>query len=116
MKLILKIATAIIANGLAVWVAARLVDGVSFQDGLKNLVWAGLILGAINTFIRPVLKLLSFPFILLSLGFFSLAISLGLIYLLDYLLPAFQMESLAAALWGSIVISLVNYFLSFFRK
>lgn len=107
---------AIIANGLAIWTASQLIPDIKFQDGFLNLFLAGLVLGIVNVFIRPILKIISFPFILLSLGLFSILINISLLYLVDYLLPSLTVGSFSAAFWGSLVISFVNYFLSFFRK
>lgn len=112
MSLFSKVLITILSNALAIFVAARLVPGISFQVTLSNLLIAGALLGFVNTFIRPLVKLLSFPLVILTFGIFVVIINIGMLLLVSYLLPTFAIESLSAAFWGVIIISLVNYVMS----
>lgn len=72
------------------------------------LLIAGLILGLINCFIRPILKLISAPIIFLSLGFFLIVINMGLLWVLDYMMLELAITSLWAYFWGVLIISITN--------
>ena len=100
---------------IAVVVAAHLIPGISY-DGWGALLGASLLLGIINAFIRPVLLLLSFPFIIVTMGVFIFVINALLLLLVSKLVPDFFVAGFWTAFFGAIVISLVSWILSsFFR-
>lgn len=100
---------------LAVFVAAHVIPGISYS-GWGVLVGASLLLGIINAFVRPVLLLLSFPFIIVTLGLFILVVNALLLLLTSSLIPGFVVAGFWNAFFGAIVISLVSWPLScFFR-
>lgn len=101
----------ILTNGLAIFLADYLLPGIVFTGNILTLLIAGLILGLINFFLRPVLKLISAPLIALTLGFFSLVINMGLLWLLDYLVPELFIADFKSYFWGTIIISAVNIFM-----
>jgi putative membrane protein len=90
------------------WLAARLVHGITYA-GLDSLVAAALILGIINAVLRPVLVLLTLPLTILSLGLFLLVINAGMLELTSMFLRGFHVHSFVAALFGSIVVSVVSW-------
>lgn len=106
----------ILANSAAIWAANRLVPGFIFAGTYVDLFIAGAVLGIVNGLIGPILKLISFPIILLTLGLFSLVINILLLYLAASFLPALHIQSLSAAFWGLIVISLVNNLVNYLNK
>jgi putative membrane protein len=101
----------ILTNGLAIFLAAYLVPGIVFTGNILTLLIAGLILGLINFFIKPILKLISAPLIILTLGFFTIAINMGLLWLLDYFVKELTITGLLTLFWGAIIISAVNIFM-----
>lgn len=107
----------ILTNAVAIYVAAQLVPGFLLSDsGLLTVLTAGFVLGLINFFVRPLLKLLSFPLVLLSLGLFTIVINIAMLYLLDYALDTVSLSGLTAAFWATLVISAVNIIIGFFSK
>ncbi len=104
----------IISNGLAIFLAAYLVPGFVFEGDILTLAIAGSILGLINVFIKPILKLISFPLLILSLGLFTLVINIALLWLLEYFVAELTITGLWSYFWGSLIISGVN--LVFGRK
>ena len=84
--------------------------------GWGSLIAAALLLGIINAFIRPVLLLLSLPFILVTLGFFILVINALLLELAGWLVDGFHVGGFWPAFFGAIIIGLVNWVLSAFFK
>lgn len=102
----------ILVNAIAIFVAAKVVPGISFTGDNTTLLMAGFLMGLINFFIKPILKLISLPFILVTLGLFTIVINIVLLELLAYLVPEFKIDGLVAAFWGVVVISAVNIFFS----
>jgi len=113
---LIKIISRIIINAIAVYMAVLLVGGINLEVNFYNLVLAGLFLGIINAFIKPLVNLLTFPFILLTFGLFTIIINVGLLFLMTYLVPSFEINSFWSGLLGVIIISLINYILSSFNK
>lgn len=102
----------ILINALAIFLADYLLSGFIFEGNILTLLIAGLIMGLINFFIRPVLRLLAAPLIVISLGFFIIIINMGLLWLLEYLVPELTITGFWTYLWGVIIISSVNIIFS----
>ncbi|NJK93281.1 MAG: phage holin family protein [Blastochloris sp.] len=94
---------------LAVFLAAFIIPGISY-DSWKSLLIASLVLGLLNTFLKPIITLLSLPFIVLTLGLFLLIVNAITLSLTGWLVDGFQVSGFWPALFGSLVISLVNLF------
>jgi putative membrane protein len=96
---------------VAVLVAAHLIPGITY-DGWGALLGASLLLGIINAFVRPVLLLLSLPFIIVTMGLFIFVVNALLLMLVSKIIPPFQVAGFWSAFFGAIVISLVSWILS----
>lgn len=94
------------AIGLAL--AAHLVPGVSY-DTTTTLVFAALLLGVVNAFIRPILVILTLPLTLITLGLFLLVLNAGMILLVAFLLKGFMVSGLMAGILAAIVTGLTNW-------
>ncbi|MCE0483328.1 MAG: phage holin family protein [Methylacidiphilales bacterium] len=81
--------------------------GISF-DKPSDLAWAALVLILVNTFIKPILILISLPLVLLSLGLFLLVINAIILYMLPDFVHGFHVPSFLAAFIGSLVLSLIT--------
>jgi len=112
----MKFIVQILVNALAIFLADYLLPGFSFQGDLINLFIAGLILGLINIFIRPILRLISTPLIFFSLGLFIIIINIILLWLLEYLVPDLTITGFWSYFWGVLIISLVNIVFGTGRK
>lgn len=95
---------------LAVIIAAYLLPGIELKNNFTPLVVA-LVLGLLNTFIRPVLVFLSMPITLVTFGLFLLVINTIIIKFTSSIVESFHVESWWAAFWFSIVLSLVTFVL-----
>lgn len=80
-------------NALAIWVAVRFVDGLTYDDaeGFAKLAILAVVLGLINGLVKPVVKFFSFPAVLLSLGLFLLVINIAMFGLLVLLSGTFDL-------------------------
>lgn len=97
-----------LVNTLAVLVAVKLVNGISY-DSNPDLLVATLVLGILNAFLRPLLMLLSLPLLIFTLGLFTLVINALLLYFVGQLLqPHFMVKDFKTAFWGALIISLVS--------
>ncbi|HKU28287.1 MAG TPA: phage holin family protein [Candidatus Sulfotelmatobacter sp.] len=100
-----------ILSALAVWIVAQIVPGVHVSGAVAALI-AALAIGFINATIGFVLKIVTFPLTLLTLGIFWFVINALMLELASALLrPGFQVSSFSAAFIGAIVLSLVNLLL-----
>lgn len=99
----------------AVFLTAQF-GGIRYDGGTGCLLGASLLLGIVNAFVRPVLLLLSMPFIVLTLGFGILFINALMLYFVSGLVPCFRVSSFAGAFFSAIFISLVSWALSAFFK
>jgi putative membrane protein len=109
------------AAGLAV--AAWLLEGIWFegadsggaelQDKIVPLLLVALILGVVSTFIEPVIKLLSLPFIILTLGFLLLVINAFMLMLTGWLAGAFDLGFHVDGFWdalvGAVIVTVVGW-------
>ena len=99
-------------NTLAVLVAVSVVKGIRYQKTL-DLFMASLLLGVLNTFLRPLMLLLALPLLIFTLGLFTLVINALLLYFVSYILrPHFYVDNFWAAFWGALIISLVSFALN----
>ncbi len=106
----------LLVNAAALWVATRLVPGVSFDGGTVPFLGVALVFGVLNAFVRPLMQILTFPLILVTLGFFLLVVN-GLMLWLTSSLSAslglgFHVAGFWAAFWGAIVVSVTSLLLS----
>ncbi len=105
-----------IINAIALYVAAHLVPGITAPEELGMLALVALVFGLVNACIGPLLKLLTCPLILLTLGLFTLIINGVLLWVTSWLsawlgLP-FRVEGFGPAILGALVISLVSWAMS----
>lgn len=105
----------LLINAVALWCAARFIDGISYTGSWQGLVGLSLVFGIVNSFIRPVLSFFSFPIQLITLGLFTLVLNALMLMLTAWVAVrfdiAFAVRGFIAALLGSIVISLVSMIL-----
>ena len=105
-------------NGVALWVAVQLVPGIHAPDRVTTLAGVALIFGLVNALIRPVLKLLTCPLIVASLGLFTFVINALMLWFTAWLASrlglTFTVAGFIPALLGAIVVSVVSVVLSWF--
>jgi putative membrane protein len=101
---------------VAVFVSAQLSFLGIHYDSLASLATAALVLSVINTFIKPVLMIITLPFILLSFGLLVLVINAFLFYLAGAMVEGFHVESFSSALGGALIVSLISFLLNTDRQ
>ncbi|MCL4418943.1 phage holin family protein [Patescibacteria group bacterium] len=98
-------------SALAILVTAYLLPGIHIASFTTALAVA-VVLGIINTVVKPVLLILTLPITILTLGLFTLVINAAVIILTSYLVPGFKVDGFWWALLFSIVLSIVSWFLN----
>lgn len=106
----IKFITKAILTSVAVLVADFFLDGIKIEDTLTAMIVA-VILGLLNTFVKPVLVMLTIPFTVFTLGLFLLVINIIIVYLAAEIVPGFTVASWWSALLFSFIVSFVSGFL-----
>ena len=106
----------LLVNAAALWVATRIVPGVTFDGGVVPFLGVALLFGVINATLRPLAKILTFPLILLTLGIFALVVNGLMLWLTSSLSSTlglgFHVSGFWAAFFGALVTSIVSALLS----
>ena len=103
------------ALALGVMLATKLVTGISCDDA-ATLIAVVLVMSFLNAILKPLLLLFTLPFIVLTLGFGVLVINALLFLFVGRLVDGFHVAGFWPALWGALVVSLTNLFVSAFLK
>ena len=106
----------IVLNGVAVFIAAYLVPGITYSGSLLYLLLVGLVIGLINLIVKPIVSFFSFPLIILTLGLFYLVINGLMLYLAASLLDGLDVQGCTPAILGGLVIALFNWVARAFTK
>ena len=102
-----------IISTVAVLVATHILRPRIDYATWKDLLIATLVLGLLNSFLRPVLMLLSLPLLIFTLGLFTIVINAVLLLIVSALLePGFVVRNFGAAFWGALIISIVSLLLN----
>lgn len=108
----------LIITAAALWAAVALVNGITFTGGWISLLFVALIFGLVNAIVRPLLKLLTCPLVLLTLGLFIFVINALMLWLTSALSGSlglgFHVAGFSSAFWGALVVSIVSVVLSIF--
>jgi putative membrane protein len=110
----MQIVISIILNAIAVYITAAILPGVHISSILNTLVVA-VVLGLINTFIKPIISVFALPFTILTLGLFSFVISGLMVLLVSKIVPGFTVDNFLWAMAFALVLSIVNSFLGMFK-
>ena len=97
-----------VGNVVALFVAAWILSGISYGDQWWTLFIAAAVFTLINAWVKPVLTILSIPFIVVTLGLFYFLINVLMLYVTDWVVPDFEIRSFWWAVLGAIIVSLVN--------
>ncbi len=108
----IRIALRVIINAAALWVAARFIDGVTLTEDVGSILFVAIVFGLINAFIRPVVLVLTFPALLLTLGLFTLVINAAMLGATAWLTDSLAIDGFVPAFLGALVITLVSWALS----
>ena len=100
----------LLINTLALVAVSYIVPGFHVSD-LQAAIVAAIVIGVINTFIRPIVQLIALPISFLTLGLFAFIVNVFLLMLAAYIVPGFDIDGFLTAIIASIVLALVSAFL-----
>lgn len=110
----------LLINAAALWVATQVVNGISFRGDWLLLIGVSLVFGILNVVVRPVLKFLTLPFFIVTLGLFTFVLNALMLWLTGVVSMAlglgFDVDGPGAALVGGLVVTVVSFALSLFVK
>ena len=95
-------------NVAALFVAAWVLSGISYGNDWWSLLIAAIVFTLVNAFVKPILAILSIPFIVVTLGIFYFLINVLMLYITDWLVSDFQIDTFWWAVLGAIIVSIVN--------
>ncbi|MDO8610010.1 MAG: phage holin family protein [bacterium] len=111
MQLILNL----LVNGFAVFVTAYLLKGVHISNFVTAII-VSIVLGIVNTILKPILIILTLPINILTLGLFTLILNGLMILLVSAFVPGFKVDNILWAIFFSLVLSIVSGFLQLLTK
>ncbi|MBM3179392.1 MAG: phage holin family protein [Chloroflexi bacterium] len=107
-------------NAVALFAAVLIVPGIQFNGPWTGILWLALIFGLLNALVRPLLKFLTCPLILLTLGLFTILINTAMLMLTSNIGQSFgigfTVDGFWQALLGSLVISFVSVVMGFILR
>lgn len=107
----MRIIVSILLNALALITTAYIVPGVSV-DSFQTAILAAIILGLLNTFIRPILLVLTLPLNVLTLGLFTFVVNAIVLWMVTLVVKGLQIESMMITLLAAVVLTVVSTALS----
>ena len=96
------------ANAVALGIAGWILSGVTFNDSFWTLVWAALVFGILNTTLKPILKLVTLPIAVITLGIAWFFVSLLMLWLTDLIIGAFDIKGFWNYVWATIIVWAIN--------
>jgi putative membrane protein len=113
----------IFVNALGLFIVSLFLPGVEFGAGPVSPIVAGVIITILNAIVRPIIKLLSFPLVLLSAGLFLIVINAFILYLTVYVIEVMDIDGVSMAIQGlltyllaAVILGLANSTIHWFLK
>jgi putative membrane protein len=108
----------LLVNAAALWVAIQIVPEIDFQGHWLSLLVVALVFGVLNASVRPMLKLLTLPLLILTLGLFTFVINALMLWLTGWVSGLLNLGFHVGGFWpaflGGLVVSIISLLLSLF--
>ena len=101
----------LLINAAAVVLCAYFIPGVAV-DGYVSAIWVAVVLALLNSFLKPILMLVSFPINFVTFGLFTIVINTVIILLTDYLVPGLTIETFWLAVLFGLILAIVSSILN----
>jgi putative membrane protein len=108
MKLLVRWA----ALALSFWVATALIPGIDVEGGFTTYLWVALLFGLLNATLGSLLKLLTFPAVILTLGLFLVVVNAAMLMLVSRWSEKLEVENFWSAIFAAIIISVITRLVS----
>jgi len=111
-----KIIIGVVLNALAMYLVTKFFHDIQYTGGMVFFVVSGAVIGVLNTFVKPLMKLLSFPLVLMTVGLFTLVINAIIFWLTVKVVNAMSIADVTVVIssawtyiWAALVFGLVNW-------
>ncbi len=111
MGFIIKLIVKTALNGGALYIARIYVPGFLLVGGLDTLAIGGLVLAILNTFVRPILRVISTPLLWITFGLFNIVIHIAILWIADQLLTQLTITNFWGLFWAAIIVAIANIFI-----
>ena len=111
LKFVSKFLGKILGNAVGIYLASYLLPGVLIFGGWQGLAIAAIVLAVLHTILRPILKIITAPLILLTLGLFSIIINIVMLWIADYYLTQIAFSDFYSLAVSAVIITIVNIFI-----
>lgn len=101
----------LIVNSLSLYITAQLVSGIHVS-GIATLIITALIIGLVNSFIKPIVMFLTLPFNIMTLGLFTFVVNAVLFILVSAIVPGFNISGFWPGFAGSLIMSIISAILN----
>jgi putative membrane protein len=108
MSFLARLALSWAVNAAALGVAGWLLNGVTFHDSKGALILAAAVFGVLNTVLKPILKLLTLPLAIVTLGIAWFGVSMLMLWLTDVIVGKFDIQGFWNLVWATIIVWVVN--------
>jgi putative membrane protein len=95
-------------NAVALGVAGWLLSGVTFHGSAWTVIWAALVFGVLNTILKPILKLITLPLAILTLGIAWFFVSMLMLWLTQLIIGRFDIHGFWNYVWATLIVWAVN--------
>jgi putative membrane protein len=106
--MIKKLIINVISSVIGLFLVIKFVPGVSFEGSLWLIVLFGSILGLVNSFIKPALKILTLPLNIITLGLFGLVLNLFLVWLIIDVLSTIELTGLTPLIFTTLILWVIH--------
>lgn len=97
-----------VALAAAFWISAEVISGITVEGGAKSYFWIALVFGLVNAILGTIVRLVTLPITILSLGLFLLVINTGMLLLTAKITEALTVDGFWSAFLGAVIISVVS--------
>ena len=101
----------VLLSSFSIMVASWLLNGVMIRDYFAA-VMVSFVLALLNMIVKPILIIFTIPITIFTFGLFLLVINALIALIADYIVPGFALASFWTALWFSLIVSILNYFIN----
>ena len=112
----MRLIITILANGVGIYVASRIISGFSFTGGYLSLLVAAVVFALLNLLLRPILRFVTSPIIFITFGLFMIVVNMAILWVLDLFIPSLVILNLTALFWATLLIGIINLLIAPIKK
>ncbi len=107
-NILLKFVVKTLVNAAGILLADYFVPGIIFSGDIISLIITGFVLAVANSIVKPILKFISGPLIILTMGLFAVIVNIAILWLVTWLMPELTITGFWAYFWGVVILTILN--------